>query len=164
MRLLLLAVLLAGCVHTQPTTLATDAGRADLNARTAGRVATLHLQNGRHAVRDLHIGPDETTWTDRLSGMPQSVPTADVTAVSLRSGRVWHSLLIGAGIGAGIGVIAAASDNGGGWIRFSPAFYIGTGAFEGAVFGAGFGAAQTNRYRIEPDGSLGVRLDSLGRP
>ncbi|HEX8297887.1 MAG TPA: hypothetical protein VF594_01900 [Rubricoccaceae bacterium] len=155
-------VLASGCVHSRPATLDTDAGRADLNARTAGRVATLHLHDGPRAIRDLHIGPDETTWTDRLSGAPGSAPTADIAAVSLRRGRVWRSLLIGAGVGAALGVVAAATDEPSGFVQFTPAFYIGTFGLNGALIGAGVGAGQSDRFVVRPDAGLSVRLDSLG--
>ena len=146
--LALLLVLLAGCVHTQPATPATPDGRADLNARTAGRVATVHLRSGTRAgVRNLHVGPDETTWVNRLSGQPQSAPTTDVAAVSLRRGGIVRSFLIGAGIGAALGLLAWTQDDGG-FLSFPPLLYIGGGAAEGGAIGAGVGAGQVDRFPL----------------
>ena len=147
-RLALLLVLRAGCVHTQPATLATADGRAALNARTSGRVATVHLRSGtRRGVRNLHVGPAETTWVNRLSGQPQSAPTAGVAAVSLRRGGIVRSVLIGAGIGAALGLLAWTQDDGG-FLSFPPLLYIGGGALEGGAFGAGVGAGQVNRFPL----------------
>ncbi len=156
MRLALLLVLVSGCVHTQPATLATDGGRAALNARTAGRVATLTAGGERHAVRDLHIGPDETTWTDRLSGQPQSARTADVTAVTLRRGGIGRSFLVGAGIGTALGLLAWTQDDGG-FLSFPIGVYVGVGVLDGGLFGAGFGAGQVDRFPL----AAGAQPDTL---
>ena len=155
-RVALFLVLLSGCVHTQPATLATPDGRANLNARTAGRVATVHLHGGtRHGVRNLRIGPDETTWVNRLSGQPQSAPTAGVAAVSLRRGGIVRSVLIGAGIGAALGLLAWTQDEGG-FLSFPLWIYLGGGAAEGGAIGAGVGAGQVDRFPLlaVPRGTL----------
>ncbi len=169
MRLVLILGLFAlasGCVHTRPAPLDTSAGRADLTSRTMGRVATLTVNGERYAARDLHIGPDETTWVDRLSGEPQSAPTADVSAVSMRRGRPWRALLIGAGIGVAVGVLAAVTDEGacGGFfcLRPTPAEYVSIFGLSGGMIGAAVGAAQTERFVPPP--RLGVRPDTLARP
>lgn len=157
-----LLVLVSGCVTTHPAPLDTDAGRADLNARTAGRVATLYARGERHAARDLHVGPDETTWVNRLSGQPESARTSDVTSVSMhRGGSVWRLALIGAGVGAVTGLLAVATDDcsGGFAFCFTPIAYIGIFGTSGAAIGAGVGASQTERF--VPPRRAGVRLDSL---
>lgn len=173
MRLLLivgLLVLACGCTHTRPVPLGDPAGRADLNARTAGRVATITVRGIRHAARDLHAGPDETTWTDRFSGRPQAAQTADVTAVSVRRGRPWRAALIGAGIGAAVGALAAATDDGacGGFfcLKPTPVQYIGLFGMSGGMVGAGVGSAQSERFvnGRSPAGLVQMRLDSLARP
>ena len=147
-RVALFLVLLSGCVHTQPATLATPGGRAELNARTSGRVATVHLRSGtHHGVRNLHIGPDETTWVNRLSGQPQSAATAGVAAVSLCQGGIVRSFLIGAGIGAALGLLAWTQDEGG-FLSFPLWIYLGGGALEGGAFGAGIGAGQVDRFPL----------------
>lgn len=154
MRLALLLTLAAvglaasGCVHTQPAGLDTAAGRVALNARTAGRVATLHLSSGRRAARDLHIGPDETLWTDRLSGAPQSAPTSDVRAVSTGRGSVWRSALVGAGIGAALGAVVAETSGCSSFVCFPPAYFVAGFGLIGTFVGAAAGVAQTDRYRV----------------
>ena len=127
-RVALFLVLLSGCVHTQPATLATPDGRANLNARTAGRVATVHLHGGtRHGV----------------------------AAVSLRRGGIVRSFLTGAGIGAALGLLAWTQDEGG-FLSFPLWIYLGGGAAEGGAIGAGVGAGQVDRFPLlaVPRGTL----------
>ena len=119
-------------------------------------MATVHLHGGtRHGVRNLHVGPDETTWVNRLSGQPQSAPTAGVAAVSLRRGGIVRSFLIGAGIGAALGLIAWTQDEGG-FLSFPLWIYLGGGAAEGGAIGAGVGAGQVDRFPLlaVPRGTL----------
>ncbi len=170
MRLVLilgLLVLVSGCVHTRPVPLDTPAGRADLNARTSGRVSTLHVRGEpNRSVRNLHIGPDETTWVDRLSGQPQSAPTADVSAVSLRRAALWRSALIGAGVGAAVGALAALTDDGCSsffCLTPTPAEYVALFGASGAVIGSVVGVSRTERF-VPPDAGLRMRLDTLARP
>ncbi len=154
-------VLLCGCVHTQPVSMASPEGRAEVNARAARRAASLVLRGGPpQRVRGLHVGPDETTWVDRLAGGARSAPTADVVAVSFSRQRVWRGVAIGTGVGAALGLLASASDDGG-FISFSPAFYIGGGALNGAFFGGAIGAGQIDRYRAIPGGRPQIRPDSV---
>ncbi len=163
MRLVLLLVLVSGCVTTHPAPLDTPAGRDALNARTSGRVATLYAGGERHAAREVHVGPDETTWVDRLTGAPRSAPTQDVRAVSLRQRFAWQPLLIGAGIGAATGALASVMDSGGcgGFFCFTPTplEYIATFGLGGAAIGGVVGTSQTERF--VPPRRAGVRLDTL---
>lgn len=165
MRLILLLGLLAlasGCIHTRPAPLDTADGRADLNARTAGRAATLHVRGApSQSVRNLHLGPDETTWVDRVSGLPQSAPTINVAAVSVRRQRWWQSALIGAGIGTALGALEAARGCRS-LLCYSPAATVGMGGLSGAAIGTAFGAGQTDRFVPPPRQAM--RLDSLARP
>ena len=164
MRLALLLVLVSGCVSTHPAPLGTDAGRADLNARTAGRQARLYVRGApSRLVRNLHIGPDETTWTDLLSGRPASAPTADVATVTMRRGSPWRSVLIGAGVGAATGLLVAVADDCRSIICFPPTVYIGAGAAYGVLIGGGVGVSQRDRFvnGQSPAELIQVRLDSL---
>ena len=159
--LLLALVFLGGCVHTQPVSLASPEGRAEVNARAARRAASLVLRGGPpQRVRGLHVGPDETTWVERLAGGARSAPTADVVAVSFGRQQVWRGVAIGAGVGAALGLLAAASDTGGGIISFSPTLIIGGGALNGAFFGGAIGAGQIDRYRARPGARDALRPDS----
>lgn len=147
---LVLALVVGGCVHTQPVSLASPEGRAEVNARAARRVATLTVRGGPpQRVRGLHVGPDETTWVDRLAGGARSVPTADVVSVSFSRGRVWRGAAIGAGVGAALGVLASINDPGG-LISFSPTQYVAIYGLNGILFGGAIGAGQADRYRVRP--------------
>ena len=150
-RVLLSAVLLAGCVSTQPAPLTSFEGRAEVNARAAGRVAVVRVQGGRGGeVRGLRVGPDSTTWVDRRDGRARSVPTADVAAVTFRRGRVLRGLTIGVAAGAVLGLIASTEDEGSGWLGPLPAwFWVMAGAADGALVGSivGVAATQNDVYR-----------------
>ena len=79
----LLALALAGCVHTTPLGLDSADGRSEINRRAAGRSADVKILGApRHAVRNLHLAPDVTTWTDVRTGALRSVATDSVQSVT----------------------------------------------------------------------------------
>ena len=163
---LAIAFALSGCVHTQPEHLGSAEGRATVNARADGRAATLHVRGqSRRSVRSLHIGPDETTWVDRLSGQPESAPTTEIVSVSFRRGRnVVRSVLIGTGVGVIAGAIASTADNRSDAflapVILGPEVIIASFGITGALIGTGVGTMQTDRFLVtEP-----LEADTLAAP
>lgn len=142
-----LVLVASGCVHTQPERLGTAEGRAAVNARAAERAAFVSVRGeGRQNVRNLRVGPDETTWVDRFSGAPRSVPTADVASVTFRRGNVLRSATLGAAIGAGLGLLTSLGDEGE-LASFSPVANAAIFGLNGAAVGGTVGAFQTDRFR-----------------
>ena len=155
-RALLLAVLLAGCASTQPAPLSSPEGRAEVNARAEGRVAFVHVEGERrHEGRSLRVGPDTTTWVDRLTGEPRSAPTAALSSVAVLRGETGVRVLKGAAIGTItgglLGVLLGATD-GDGWFSFDPAPAGALGALGGSFYGglAGLVTGHRDVYRPAP--------------
>ena len=163
---LAVAVALSGCVHTQPERLGSAEGRAAVNTRADGRSATLHVRGQpRRSVRNLHVGPDETTWVDRLSGQPESAPTGEIQSVSFRRGRnVVRSVLIGTGVGVIAGALASTADNRSDAflapVILGPEVIIASFGITGMLAGTVVGTMQTDRFLVtEP-----LEADTLAAP
>ena len=162
-----LALAAAGCVSVQPAPLSSAEGRAEVNARAVGAVAVVRVVGGRgEEVRALRVGPDSTTWVDRWSGRPTSVPTAEVASVSFRESRVVRGLTVGVAAGALLGLVASTGDEGSGWlVRLPTWFWVAGGAVNGALvgFGAGAVATQNDVYRPAPPEAAPPRA-AVGEP
>ncbi|MDT0633127.1 hypothetical protein RQM47_01560 [Rubrivirga sp. S365] len=148
--------LLAGCASTRPAPLTSSEGRAEVNARAAGRVATVRLGGERpREVRALRVGPDTTIWVDRLTGEAGAAPTAALSSVSVErsgaGGRLLKGAAIGAGVGGLLGAVYGATD-GGGWVSFTPVQAGAAFAVSGAVYGTlvGLVAGRRDVYRPAP--------------
>lgn len=162
----ILILLLSGCVTTQPLPLNSSEGRAEINTRAERGQAVVFVEGepGRHVLA-LHIAPDVTTWIHPRTREVGSVPTDRVARVTfLRAGTgALKGLGIGTVVGAGVGLLADASDDGVGFLSFSTAGWITLVGISGALHGALVGAAYADRhvYRRE---AAGIVPDSSDRP
>ena len=162
--LVLLAVAVGGCVHTERVSLATPQGRAEVNDRAHLNTAIVAVEGQRgRSARNLRVAADSTTWTDFGTGKPRSAATASVTAVTFRRDGV--GALKGAGVGlvlsAGSTVLLSGTDCADCFV--SP--WVGVGAIGvlGALTGALVGATHSDRlvYRPTPGaGGVAERVES----
>ena len=157
-RLVLLALLLAGCTYTRPAQLDSAGGRAEVNARAERGHAVLALAGERgRQVRALRVGPDMTTWTDKRTGEARSAPTADVAAVTFRrdGAGALKGAAVGAAVGAVLGFVSGRSPGDDAFITLSPTAWASLGAANGVWVGALVGAAHSERhvYRVAPGAS-----------
>ncbi len=150
--LLLLGLAASGCVSTAPVSLASPDGRTEVNARSERSPSTLYLVGqGRRVIRDLHVGPEATTWTDRITGEACSAATSDVVAVTFRPERrvILKWAAVGVAVGAVLGGIASTQDQGG-IISFTPLAYTAIFGLGGGQIAAGASALPVYRYVYEP--------------
>ena len=158
----LLALLLTGCVHTQPAPLGSAEGRAAANARAAGRAALLSVDGRRsRPARSLRVEADVTTWFDEKSGELRSVPTDRVSAVAVprRTAGALRGLAVGIGSGLAAGALASLAEDGRGFFAYSLPQYLGLYGLSGAAVGSVVGLARGERdvWRAAPADALGDR-------
>ena len=93
---------------------------AALNERAAPRPALILMRDGnRVGARGLVLDERTATWTDAGTGAPTSAPLTEIAEVRLRNetgrataiGGTW-GFLIGAGIGAFLGLVSSDNDEG----------------------------------------------------
>ena len=148
----LLAVAVGGCVYTQPVSLASAEGRAEVNARAqrGHPVVSVEGQRGRQ-VQGLHLGPEVATWTDKKTGEPRSAPTVSVTDVTFRrdGAGALKGLAVGAAIGAAAGLLVSAVDPGESVI-LTPEVWVGVGAGGGGFTGLFVGAIHSEQHVYQP--------------
>ena len=106
-RLALLAVaatMLVGCAPSR-IPVSELSGHEELNQRIGGRTVQVVLASGSvvHA-RDIHVGVDLVSWSDRWTGEKASVSVAEVRSVKIhKTARgALKGLLYGGGIGLAI--------------------------------------------------------------
>ena len=150
--LALLAAVASGCVYSRAVSLDSARDRAAVNARAARGHAVVAVdgQRGRQ-VRDLRVGPDTTTWTDKKTGEARSAPTAHVSGITFRrdGAGALKGLAVGVGVGAALGLAASTAPQDG-FFTLPPQTWALLGAIDGAVLGVLAGAIHSERHVYRP--------------
>lgn len=98
----IVAVFIVGCAHThrleqQPPAVYFD----EINKTAQSRKGQIALNSGQACEgRNIHVASDSTSWLDAKAGNKQSVATAEINAIMIKSAGK------GAGEGLGIGILA----------------------------------------------------------
>ncbi len=109
---LLLVLILCGCGSTRTADVAGAQGMrfSELNRKARGKVATLHLRDGRRiAVVNVQVAPDSTSWINPKKNHFEQIATSDLREVTIvRAGKgAVAGLALGVLTGAAVGAVRA---------------------------------------------------------
>lgn len=168
--LLVIAVVLMGCTHTQQVAYEPDASLSfdELNETLEGRNVDIRLNDERLiASTALRIDPDTTWAIDLLSGQVRGAATEDIDFISWKrpDRGAWHGAVLGATGGALIGLaagLALTSVRDADRAQTGIAQYVGAITGFGVILGVGSGAligmkkGSHERY-VYPELPMGAR-------